>query len=161
MVYLRKTNNKSSSFTAKLKLRVFKRVAKTFPLNAVRVFALKLCGFNVGKKVYIGEDLIVASIISEKGCTLTIGNRVAIGPRVTLVLSSDANWSKLVDIIEPIKSSITLDDDCWLGAGVIVLPGITIGKCAIIGSGAVVTKDVAPYTVVAGVPAKIIKNISK
>ena len=109
--------------------------------------------------MYIGSDLIVASIISETGCSLSIGNRVAIGPRVTLVLSSDANWSRLMDQIPPIKDKIILEDDCWIGAGVIVLPGITIGKGAIVGAGSIVTKNVEPFTVVVGNPAHAIKKI--
>lgn len=160
MVYAERTKFRQVGFFTKLKVKIGKRLAKSFPHNKVRVWGLKLCGFEVGEKVFVGEDLIVASIVSEKSCNLYIGNRVAIGPRVTLLLSSDANWSKLMDKVEFIKSSIVLEDDCWLGAGVIILPGITIGQCAIVGSGAVVTKDVLPYTVVAGIPAKKIKEIA-
>lgn len=52
-----------------------------------------------------------------------------------------------------------IKDDVWIGAGVIILSGITIGECSVIGAGAVVTQDVEPYTVVAGVPARKIKDI--
>lgn len=54
---------------------------------------------------------------------------------------------------------VKIKDDVWIGAGVIILSGITIGECSVIGAGAVVTKDVEPYTVVAGVPARKIKDI--
>lgn len=50
-------------------------------------------------------------------------------------------------------------DDAWIGAGSIILPGVTIGEGAVVGAGAVVTKDVPPYTVVVGVPARPIKRI--
>ena len=160
MVYANKTEYKQVNFFAKLKIKIGKKIAKNFPLNSVRVFGLKLCGFNVGDKVYIGEDLIVASIISEKSCNLFIGDRVAIGPRVTLILSSDANWSNLMEKIKPIKSTVILGDDCWIGAGAIIMPGITIGKSSIVGAGAVVTKNVEAYTVVAGVPAKLVKKLT-
>ena len=159
MVYANKTEYKQINFFAKLKVKIGKKIAKSFPLNSIRVFGLKLCGFNVGNKVYIGEDLIIASPISEKSCNLIIGNRVAIAPRVTLILSSDANWSHLMEKIKPIKSTVILKDDCWIGAGVIILPGVKIGKMAIVGAGAVVTKNVLPYSVVTGVPAKEIKNL--
>jgi maltose O-acetyltransferase len=159
MVYAEKTNYKQNNFFKKLRIKILKKIAKSFPLNKIRVFALRRCGFKLGKKVYIGEDLIVASIISEKSCYLKVGDRVAIGPRVTILLSSDANWSKLMLHIEPIKSTVILEDDCWIGASAVILPGIKIGKSAIVAAGAVVTKDVKPYTVVAGVPAKIIKTI--
>ncbi len=120
---------------------------------------IKNSGFRIGNKVYIGEDLIIASKVSEKSCNLIIGNRVAIGPRVTLLLSSDANWSKLANRFGMIRSTIVIEDDCWLGSGAIIMPGITIGKCSIIGAGAVVTKNVEPFSVVVGVPAVKIKDI--
>ncbi len=159
MTYAKNTTFKQVSFLTKVKVKIAKRIAKGFPYNKVRILGLRMCGFTIGEKVFVGEDLIVVSIISEKSCELNIGNRVSIGPRVTLVLSSDANWSELMDQIDYVKSFIVLKDDCWLGAGVIVLPGVTIGKCSIVGSGAVVTKDVPPYTVVAGIPAKKIKDL--
>jgi len=136
-----------------------KNLSQYFPLNSIRILGLRMCGYSVGNKVYVGPDLIIASVISEKGCTLKIGDRVAIAPRVTLVLSSDANWSKLMEQIEPIKSFIILEDDCWLGTGVIILPGITIGKGAIVGAGSIVTKNVPPFTVFVGNPAKFVKQI--
>ena len=53
---------------------------------------------------------------------------------------------------------ITLEDDCWLGTGVKVLDGVTIGQGSVIGAGAVVTKDIPPYSVAVGVPAKVISR---
>ena len=53
-----------------------------------------------------------------------------------------------------------INDEVWIGCGAIILPGVTVGKGAVIASGAVVTKDVPPMTLVGGVPAKIIKNYS-
>jgi len=57
------------------------------------------------------------------------------------------------------EGKIIIQDDAWIGAGAIILPNVTIGKGAVVGAGAVVTKDVPPYTVVAGVPAKEIKKL--
>lgn len=160
MIYRFGSNDKKVSFLSKLLTKTGKLLAQYFPLNNVRVNGLRMCSFEIGKQVYIGPDLIVASMISEKSCHLIIGDRVAVGPRVTIVLSSDANWSKLMDKIEPVKSTVILEHDCWLGAGVIILPGVKIGEFSIIGAGSVVTKDVPAYTVVAGVPARFVKNIS-
>lgn len=53
---------------------------------------------------------------------------------------------------------IILEDDVWIGAGAIVLPGVTVGKGAVVAAGAVVTKNVEPYTIVAGIPATLIRN---
>lgn len=152
-MYGLKPSNNSSIFI-KLKFKFGKFIAQYFPKNSIRIRGLKLCGFKVGKNVYVGQDLIVASPISENTCSLFIGNRVAIGPRVTIVLSSDANWSRLMENREYIKSTIILGDDCWIGAGAIILPGVTIGKMAIVGAGAVVTKNVNDHSIVVGVPAK-------
>lgn len=159
MTYLNKPGSQQVSFFRKMARKFGKYLVKSFPYNPIRVWGLKLCDFQIGHKVYIGGDLIVASIISENTCSLIIKDRVAIGPRVTLVLSSDANWSNLMDKIKPIKGTIILDEDCWIGAGAIIMPNITIGASSIVGAGAVVTKNVPPCTVVAGVPARIIKKL--
>jgi maltose O-acetyltransferase len=56
------------------------------------------------------------------------------------------------------KEPVIIEDDVWIGARVIILPGVKIGKGSIVGAGAVVTKDVEPYSIVAGVPAKLIRK---
>ncbi|BBE16231.1 acetyltransferase [Aquipluma nitroreducens] len=62
--------------------------------------------------------------------------------------------------IEPIKGTVILKNDCWIGAGAIILPNVSIGECSIVGAGSVVTKDVPDFTVVAGVPAVVIKKLN-
>lgn len=57
------------------------------------------------------------------------------------------------------KHSIRVEDDCWIGAGAIILYGVTIGKGAVIGAGSVVTKDVEPYSVNVGNPARKIRDV--
>jgi len=160
MVYSKKIEYKQVHFLKKVLFKLGKIIIQYFPINKVRIYGLKICGFRVGKYVYIGPDLIIASPVSEKSCNLIIGDRVAIGPRVTIVLSSDANWSNLMQHIGCVKSTVVLGDDCWIGAGAIILPGVKIGKMAIVGAGAVVVKDVEDFSVVAGVPAKVIKRLN-
>ena len=78
-----------------------------------------------------------------------------------VIVSANHNFS---DINEPIakqgetKEKIVIEDDCWLGAGVKVLAGVTIHKGSVIGAGSVITHDVPPYSVVVGVPGKVIKS---
>ena len=54
---------------------------------------------------------------------------------------------------------IVIEDDCWLGGGVIVLAGVTIGKGSVIGAGSIVTKDIPPYSVAVGNPCKVMRTI--
>ena len=88
-----------------------------------------------------------------------IGNRVAIADRVTPSVASNANFSRIRNLIGELHGPIAIEDDAWLGAGVIVLPNVTIGRGAVVGAGAVVTRDVPSFTVVAGVPARPIKRL--
>lgn len=126
----------------------------------LRIAALRMLGFCVGENVYIGPYLTLAVGILDKNMILDIGDRVSLGPNVTLLLASHPNNSRLKGILKSPRK-IVIEDDAWLGANCVIMPGITIGKCSIVGAGAVVTKDVPPYTVVAGVPARPIRTIDK
>lgn len=150
---------KGSKILAGLRTRLARIIATGFPLNPVRIMALKWCGFEVGKNVYVGTGLVITMFNNPSQCKLIVGNRVAIAPRVTLVLASDANWSRLTELIPPVEGKIILGDDCWIGTGAIILPNVTIGKMSVVSAGAVVSQDVPPYSIVAGVPAKIIKKL--
>lgn len=89
---------------------------------------------------------------------LRIGNRVLIAAHVTITTREHPvelpRWGVTKD------APIVIDDDVWIGAGAVVLPGVTIGKGAVVAAGAVVTASVEPFTVVAGVPARPIKSIT-
>jgi acetyltransferase-like isoleucine patch superfamily enzyme len=98
---------------------------------------------------------------SDNSCQLVIEDRVSIGPRVTLVLAADPNNSKLIEQFPPVRGSITIRNDAWLGAGVIILPNVTIAEFSVVAAGAVVNKNTDPYTVVGGVPAVKIKDIDR
>lgn len=152
---------KKNSFLKKLKIKFGKYLANSFPNNGIRCYGLRLCGFKIGKEVYIGSNFTVASLISWGGCQLTIEDRVAIGPNVTLVLSSDANNSKLMEVIPPIVGSIIIKHDSWIGAGSVILPNVEIGRMSIVGASSMVNKNVDEYTVVAGNPARFLKAIEK
>lgn len=140
-------------------IRFMHYLAGTFPLNAVRVGALRCCGYAIGRKVYVGPGLFIATRAGDPNCRLTIGDRVSIGPRVILVLASDANDAEVGRQFHPVRDKIHIGKDSWLGAGVIVMPGVSIGDGAVIGAGAVVNKDVPSKTMAAGVPAKTIRTI--
>jgi acetyltransferase-like isoleucine patch superfamily enzyme len=139
--------------------RVLKGIAKAFPLNAVRVRALRAAGYDVGRDVYVGTELHVTDLLFEDLCRFEIGDRVAIAQRVLVILSSDPNESRLRDSFPAIRGAVTICDDAWIGAGAILLPNVTVGECAVVAAGAVVTKDVLPRTVVAGNPATFLRSL--
>ena len=137
--------------------KIFKPLARLMPLSKLRIMLFKLCGYSIGKDTFLGEDLIITDNLHDKN--VFIGDRVSIGPRVTLVTSSSPNLSRIRPYVKVVDGKIRIENDAWIGAGVIILPNVNIGEFSVIGAGAVVTKDVPPYTVVAGVPAKIIKKL--
>ena len=91
---------------------------------------------------------------------LSIGNNVLIAAHCVIIPANHI----FSDLDSPINSQglttkgIIIEDDVWIGAGCRILDGVTVGKGSIIAAGAVVNKDVEPYTIVGGVPAKIIKK---
>jgi acetyltransferase-like isoleucine patch superfamily enzyme len=139
--------------------KLAKLLAEYFPLNAVRVRALRAAGYRVGRQVYLGEELRIADELTAPGGALTIGDRVAIAPRVLIVLTSHANRSRLRAVVPDVRGTVSIGDDAWVGAGAIILPDVAIGARAIVAAGAVVTRDVPAGTVVAGNPARVLRVV--
>jgi acetyltransferase-like isoleucine patch superfamily enzyme len=125
----------------------------------IRRRLLRMAGYRIGEQVYIGEDLIIVDELGDRG-RVRIGNRVAVAERVTLVVSSNPNFSKIRPFVKDVHGFIEIDDDAWLGTGAILLPNVRVGIGAVVGAGSVVTKDVPDFTIVGGVPAKVIKKIN-
>ena len=94
---------------------------------------------------------------------LQIGNDVRIAPQVMIMPTNHIFKNRHVPIWKQGLQGIgiTIEDDVWLGAGAIVLDGVTIGRGSVIGAGTVVTKDVPPYSVVVGVPGKVVGKRGK
>lgn len=115
--------------------------------------------FGSGAGIRIGERSSIGVRAEILGPT-TIGRDVMMGPEV-VVLTNQHETSRIdVPMIEQGLSQqlpVTIGDDVWIGYRVILQPGVTIGRGAIIGAGAVVTRDVPPYAVVAGVPARVLR----
>lgn len=117
-----------------------------------------LCDF--GFNIHIGENFVgnFNLTILDEG-EVTIGDNVFIGPNTTLCTIIHAYTAPERNAGIMRAEPIVIEDNVWIAANVIVLPGVTIGKGAIIGAGSVVTKDVAPETVVAGNPAHFIRKV--
>ncbi len=119
---------------------------------------------QVGNNTY-GE---VGVLVFNDTNKLHIGNYCSIGPGVQFLLSAEHDFNHLSTF--PFKAyivsgekegigkgDILIDDDVWLGYGATILSGVHIGQGAVVAAGAVVSKDVPPYAIVGGVPAKVIR----
>jgi acetyltransferase-like isoleucine patch superfamily enzyme len=142
-----------------IKKRIFRSIAKMAVGYKARIWLLRKCNYLIGENVFLGEDLIIIDDLDDIGPNLIIGDRVAIAPRVTLVLYTVPNWSRIVDFTGLKKGKIIIEKDAWIGTGVVVLPGVRVGEGAVVGANSVVRKDVSKYSIVGGVPAKEINKV--
>ena len=143
-----------------LRKRIFRAIAKMAVGYKLRIWLLRKCNYYIGEGVFIGEDLIIIDDIEDMSTNLVIEDRVAISPRVILVLYAIPNWSRITDFVSSKKGKIIIEKDAWIGTGAVVLPGVRIGEGAVVGANSVVRKDVPPYTVVGGVPARELTKVS-
>jgi len=112
--------------------------------------------------IRIGRDSLIGELNVLRGQGgITIGDRVYTAPSVQMLavnhIFSDPNRPMVEQGIT--AEGIVVEDDVWIGAGAIITDGVRVGKGAVVAAGAVVTKDVPAYTVVGGVPARVIKEI--
>ncbi len=143
------------------------------PSWSLRRFVMQRLKMRIGKNSFIMKHVYIMTpqqlTIGDyshinRGCTLDargtikIGNNVSVSHNVSIMSGShDCNSVNFRGRFLPIR----IDDYVWIGTGAIILQGVTIGKGAVVCAGAVVTKDVDPYDVVAGIPAKTIKQRNK
>jgi len=133
-------------------------------------------GIEIGKDCYIDRNVL----LSTHGGRIEIGDRCSINPNCciyghgglkignyvriaagTIIIPANHGFEQIDIPIcdQPLtKKGIVIEDDVWIGANCVITDGVVIGKGAIIGAGSVVTKDVEPYSIVGGVPARLIKK---
>lgn len=130
-----------------------KRLRNVHPTAYVHSSAHVATDLVAGPYVFIGRNCDIAPLV-------TIGRYTMLASEVAIV-GDDHTWDDAGVPIQfagrPPQHSTSIGDDAWLGHGVVVMRGVTIGEGAIIGASAVVTKDVPPYEVWAGVPAKCVR----
>ena len=107
---------------------------------------------KIGDNVFINSN----SLLMARG-GITIEDDVMMAANVQLLSNNHDEYDRQVLTCKPIH----IKKGAWIGAGASILPGVTIGEYAIVGAGAIVTKDVGDYEVAVGVPAKVVKTLDK
>jgi maltose O-acetyltransferase len=117
------------------------------------------CTFYCAEGLTLGENCVInaRSILDSRG-GLTIGNKVGISQHV-IILTADHDFNSPFG--EGRERRVVINDYVWIGTRAMVLPGVTIGRGAVIAAGAVVTRDVSDFSIVAGIPARVIGERSK
>lgn len=149
-----------------LNLRTLKWLANYYPDARIRKLCFCRLGVSMGEGTYanLGMRITVNEICNENP-KIIIGDKVSIAPNVCFVADSSANNGDEINSIPYVTEKLTkngkiiIDDEVWIGANVTILPNVIIGRCSVIGAGSVVNKNIEPYTVYAGVPAKKIRDL--
>ena len=147
------------TFFRRLRRKVFKRWAKNAFFPGMRLRLLRAAEVDIGADVYIADGLTIVEELAGQE-RIRILDRASLGPNVTLVLSSHPNNSKIRPVAPVARGSIEIEADAWIGAGAVILPGVRIGRGAVVAALAVVAEDVPPLTVVAGQPARSIRQLA-
>ena len=167
------------TFGKKLLFVLYKITASWLPISQRSKFAkafrgfwakriLKECGKNVnvernsvfGPGVSLGDNSGIG-IDCELYGPVTIGKNVMMGPEVVIYTSGhkfDRTDIPMMQQGPTEKEPVVIGDDCWIGRRAMIMPGVTIGDGCVIAAGAVVTKDIPPYSVAGGVPARVIRT---
>ncbi len=170
IVDIRKTTPEEHNIGRKMTELLFK-LNHTMPMSEEYNAILKeLFGENIGKGTYIAAPLngaalnqmkigsnvfINSNLLAMARGGVTIEDDVQIAGNVSLLTNNHDPYDRMVLPCKP----ILIQKGAWIGANVVVLRGISIGKHAIVGAGSVVTKDVPDYAVVVGNPAKVVKML--
>lgn len=171
---------KGKAILIEIKIRLFERailrvanfvtISYPLPLTGVKIFILKIIGIKILSPCFIDEGfncLNPKNISIDKCCSfghnnkMWAFNKIKIGPYVqtAIGLTIISGSHNISDYANPtFDQEIIIEGENWIGANVTILGGVVIGRGAIIGAGSVVTKSIPPYTIAAGVPAKVIKE---
>ena len=112
---------------------------------------------HVGRLAYLGKGCFLDLV-----ALIQIEDEAAVSGACVLLTHGDPGTGRFMEqtYFPRVTGPIRIGRHAWLGAGAVVLPGVQIGECSVVGAGAVVTEDVEPFTVVAGVPARVIRRLA-
>lgn len=142
--------------------RFLKIIANYYADARVRKIYWEKLGVKMGENTY--PNLGFQSTSNGENLVI-IGDNVSIAPNVMLITDSSANNGHIINEIPYVKNRLTkkekiiIEDEVWIGTNVTILPGVTVGKCSIIGAGSLVTKNVEAYSIYTGIPAKKLKSL--
>ena len=161
--YEQLTPDEVKELCRELPLKLIRWIAINHPDNRSRLLYYQLTNVPIGKGTVINSGV---KLYDEYQGLVSFGQRVAVASDVNIIASSNPNnsmLSKVPYVQEHLNrvAPVIIEDDAWIGSQVVVLPGVTIGKGAIVGAGAVVVRDVAPETTVAGAPARLIRSLPR
>jgi acetyltransferase-like isoleucine patch superfamily enzyme len=140
------------------------RIGDDCTMNAISSFVATSVGkepvLEIGNKTYIGHRVSISV-----GSRVTIGNHVLIANEVFIADNPghplDAALRRTQGVEPEQIRPVTIGDDVWIGHGSKIMPGVTIGEGAVVGAGSIVTKDVPAYALVAGAPAKVVRDLRR
>lgn len=129
-------------------------ISRIVPYSGIKVRLHRMRGVKIGKHVHIGpmvtiDDVYPNFVIIEDGVSIA-------GQNFILTHNKPLEYHK--HLSKAFLGPVIIKKNAWIAIGVIILPGVTIGEGSIVASGAVVTKDVPPHTLVGGIPAKVLKH---
>lgn len=148
-----------NSIRGKIYRARFPKIGKNVSFDARGIYSYE--NIEIGNDVNLGYRPVLIAAKSK----IVIGNHVMFGPEVTIRGGNhriDIVGRNMIDVGENEKRpeddpGVVIEDDVWIGTRAVILAGITIGRGAVVGAGAVVTKSVPPYSIVGGNPARFIR----
>jgi acetyltransferase-like isoleucine patch superfamily enzyme len=173
----RKVINKGGRFHAEAKVDNFSNDPNNIIVGNGTHIRGELCVFKYGGKITIGDNVYIGEISKiRSGENICIGDNVLISHNVNIVDTNAHEIDHLeraegyINLIKhghtPVKGSVqtapvVINDYVWINFNAVILKGVTIGKGAVVAAGAVVTKDVPPFAMVGGNPARVIKYLNE
>jgi acetyltransferase-like isoleucine patch superfamily enzyme len=141
----------------KLGSRIFRIFAWLLPYSPLRIFFHKLCGVRIGQGAYVGNFVLMDGQYPEY---IIIEDEASIAPFTMILAHSGASpFHQRFNLYHKGPQRVHIKRGAWIAAGAIILPNVVIGEGAIVAAGSVVTSDIPDYAVVAGIPAKQIKEV--
>ena len=151
------------NFEGKLPKRFGKFLAMYYPDARIRKKYANYIGVEMGEQTYSNLGLKV--VPNDNKICVHIGKEVSIAPNVVFICESCANNGTEINELDYVKNhlvkkgDIIIEDNVWIGTNVTIMPGVTVGRCSIIGAGSIVFDNVDSFSIYAGVPAKKIRDL--